>query len=140
MAKIIPVSAPPPIPSAQPVQEEGVSSSRVDMRFIAKALLKYKASDVHIKVDRPPLFRINGKLIPAKMGVVSAEQCEAMVTQMLSPEQLAILKEKRQLDLSVQVDLLGRFRCNVFYQRGTLSLAIRLIPTAIPDLSLIIRR
>lgn len=104
------------------------------MRYLLRALVKYNASDLHLKAGRPPLYRINGKLISAKMTELSAEQARKIIFDVLTERQISMLEEKRQIDLSFSLDDLGRFRCNVFYQRGTVSAAIRSIPVVAPNL------
>ncbi len=110
------------------------SSKKVDMKYLVRALIKYGASDLHIKVGRPPIFRINGKLIPAKMQELKSEAAESLILGILNEKQKAELEEKKQIDLSFRVTELGRFRCNVFYQRGTIAAAIRMIPSTVPNI------
>lgn len=107
---------------------------KIDMRYLVRALIKYNASDLHLKAGRPPLFRINGKLIPAKMQEVGPELSEQIILEVLNPKQKLELEQKRQVDLSFELKDLGRFRCNAFYQRGALSAAIRTIPGSIPKI------
>ena len=116
-------------PAAQPAASNGV-----DMRYLVRALVKYNASDLHLKAGRPPLFRVNGRLVPAKMAQLTAEQVEEILTSTLSVRQMGELEKNLQADFSFRIGDVGRFRCNVFYQKGTLSAVIRLIPVAIPKL------
>src|SRR6185437_9717938 len=110
------------------------SSSPFSMKYLIKALVKYDASDLHLKVGRPPMFRINGKLIPAKMPVMTQEIAQNMIFGLLSAKQMVQLEEKRQLDFSFSMKDYGRFRCNVYYQRDSISAAIRMIPLLVPRL------
>lgn len=112
----------------------GQGQHKLDLRYLVKALIKYNASDLHLKVGRPPLYRINGKLIPAKMAAISEREAKSILLDVLSPKQLANLEENRQVDISIRIDDLGRFRLNVYYQRNTISAAIRLVPFTIPQL------
>jgi twitching motility protein PilT len=112
----------------------GSDKDRVDMKYLVRALIKYSASDLHLKVGRPPLYRINGKVIPAKMPELTPEQAEQIIHGILTPAQLIDLEKKRQVDMSFRVKDLGRFRCNVYYQRGTIAAAIRMIPLTIPGI------
>ena len=107
---------------------------RIDMKYLVRALVKYNASDLHIKVGRPPLYRINGKLIPAKMPELTQEQTQKILFSVLTSRQIRELEERRHIDLSFGVKGLGRFRCNVYYQQGMVASAIRMIPLAIPSL------
>src|SRR3954454_6160960 len=100
---------------------EEISSTPFSMKYLIKALVKYNASDLHLKAGRPPLFRINGKLIPAKMPELEAEQVEQIVMAVLSDRQKTELEERRQVDLSFVVKGLGRFRCHIYFQRNSLS-------------------
>lgn len=109
-------------------------SPKIDMHYLFCELVKYNASDLHIKADRPPLLRINGKIIPIKMNNLSRDAIEAVIHEMLTPYQVAELEQKRHIDLSVAAQDLGRFRCNIYFQRGSLSAAIRMIPNRLPTL------
>lgn len=117
----------------QDTPSEDITSIKVDMKYLVRALVKYNASDLHIKVGRPPLYRINGKLIPTKMPAFTFEQAESVIFHVLSDRHKIILEEKRQVDFSFRVRELGRFRCNVYYQRGSIAAAIRMIPLTIPN-------
>jgi len=113
--------------------------NKLDMRYLIRALLKYGASDLHIKPGRPPLYRINGRLIPAKMPHLSTRQVQTIIFGILTERQLVQLEEKLNVDISFKMPSLGRFRGSVFYQRGSVSAVIRMIPFEIPqfdDLSL----
>jgi twitching motility protein PilT len=103
-------------------------TKRVDMKYLVKALVKYSASDLHIKPGRPPLYRVNGKIIPAKMPDLSADQVQSIIFAMLNERQMHDLHKKLQIDFSFRVGDLGRFRCNAFHQRGMISAVIRMIP------------
>lgn len=105
------------------------------MRYLVRALVKYRASDLHLKVGRPPLFRVNGSLVPAKLHELDQYQVESIIFSIMSDRQKEELSRKRQVDLSFAMAELGRFRANIYYQRGTLSCAIRVIPFSIPSLS-----
>src|ERR1700746_760620 len=93
------------------------SQSPYNMKYLIRALVKYGASDLHMKVGRPPLFRINGKLIPAKMSEFSQQTISSILFPLMSEKQLGKLDSERQVDLSFQMEEFGRFRCNIFYQR-----------------------
>jgi len=93
------------------------------------------ASDLHIKVGSPPILRIYGELTPLTTeGKVSHEDATGMALSVMTPGQTEIFKKKSDLDLAYSVPGLGRFRCNVFMQRGTVGLVFRVIPTRIPTI------
>ncbi len=109
-------------------------NAKFDMRYLLRALLKYNATDLHLKVGRPPLFRINGKLVPAKMTELSDELVQQLIYSILNEAKASELKEKKQVDLSFHIPEVGRFRCNIFSQRGSLGAAVRMIPLTPPSL------
>ena len=111
-----------------------VDTSRLNMRYLVKALVKYNASDLHLKSQRSPLYRINGKLVPAKMDELTDTQIFAILKTVMTPAQLKELEERRQVDLTFLIPELGRFRANVFYQRSQVSAVIRMIPFAVPSM------
>ena len=93
------------------------------------------ASDLHIKVGSPPILRIYGELTPLTTeSKVSHEDATRMALSVMTPAQTEIFKKKSDLDLAYSVPGLGRFRCNVFMQRGTVGLVFRVIPTRIPTI------
>lgn len=93
------------------------------------------ASDLHIKVGSPPILRIYGELTPLTTEKkVSHEDATGMALSVMTPGQTEMFKKKNDLDLAYSVPGLGRFRCNVFMQRGTVGLVFRVIPTRIPTI------
>src|SRR5688572_19664959 len=76
---------------------------KFDMRYLVRALLKYNASDLHIKVGRPPLYRVNGKLIPSKMAELSRETAEEVIFSLLNEKQRLLLDQNKSIDFSFLV-------------------------------------
>src|ERR1043165_4847897 len=88
------------------------------------------ASDLHLKVGSYPMMRINGTLVVASEEKrLDRSDTEAMAQTMLGPEHVKKFQEHQDVDLAYSIDGLGRFRCNVFQQRGTGGVALRVIPT-----------
>jgi twitching motility protein PilT len=90
---------------------------------------KVKASDIHIKAGLPPIYRIDGALRPyPKAPRISPEEAQQMAFSVMNDSQRARFETTRELDLSYGVPCLGRFRINVFSQRGSVSMVCRAIP------------
>jgi twitching motility protein PilT len=90
------------------------------------------ASDLHVKAGSHPMMRVHGTLVPAsEERRLEREDTEAMVKQMLSPAQMEKFREKLDLDFAYSVPGLGRFRCNVYQQRGTYGFVLRVISTKV---------
>jgi twitching motility protein PilT len=87
------------------------------------------ASDLHLKVGSFPVMRIGGELFPvADAPRLSAEDTLDMAFSMMSNRQKQKLKEVSEVDIAYSVKSLGRFRANIFQQRGTVSIVLRVIP------------
>ena len=90
------------------------------------------ASDVHLKVGNYPVVRVNGQLRPLTTDIrLDHEALVTMAATIMSANQRQRFKDAQELDLAYSVAGLGRFRCNVFQQRGTVGLVVRLIPLKI---------
>ncbi len=105
--------------------------------FELDALLKVvhdnRASDLLLSVGSPPLCRIDGEMRSmAGVGALTADDTERLVAECIGQDAVAELHRDREYDFSFDWNDLARFRGNAFYQRKTLSLALRRIPTAIP--------
>lgn len=93
------------------------------------------ATDLHLCAGTPPLMRINGKLIKAEnMERIMPDHMNAIVEMLLDDRQKKYLNDHKTVDMSYSKRDLGRFRCNIYLQRGTYALALRTLPLNIPDL------
>ena len=90
------------------------------------------ASDLHLKVGSYPMMRVHGVLTPASEHKrLAHEDTVAMAAAVMSTAQRQKFKECQEVDLAYSVPGLGRFRCNVFQQRGTIGIVLRVIPIGI---------
>jgi twitching motility protein PilT len=105
----------------------------LELNDILKAGVKNSASDIHLKVGLPPILRIDGKLVPLKVPQpLRPEDVKAMCAQIFASEdQRDRFERNREVDCSYSVPGLGRFRVNVFLQRSTVGIAIRVIPIGV---------
>ncbi|HBB36658.1 MAG: Pili biogenesis protein ATPase [Candidatus Moranbacteria bacterium GW2011_GWC1_45_18] len=93
------------------------------------------ASDLHLCVGRPPIIRIDGKLFPVAGEEKLSDQAMIDITKaILNEEQQKKFQDAKQIDFSVDLHGKARFRANIYYQKGTISAAFRLIPTKIKTL------
>ncbi|MBP3949655.1 type IV pilus twitching motility protein PilT [Bacillus suaedae] len=105
---------------------------RID--HLLRAAFQLNASDIHLTVGVPPIFRINGDLKRYGKDKLLPEDTEGMAMALLNDSQKAKLESNGEVDFSYGIAQVSRFRINAFYQRSCLSLAIRVIPTVIPTL------
>jgi twitching motility protein PilT len=91
------------------------------------------ASDLHMKVGSFPMLRIDGTLMPAtETKRLDKADMETVAGTLLNPEQADKFRKNLEVDVAYAVPALGRFRCNVFQQRGTIGLVMRVIPSRVP--------
>ncbi len=97
------------------------------------AIVEQGGSDLHLKVGNHPIARIKGKLTPLTQfkRLVQEDTVAMAFTIMASDKQKTKFKEQLDLDIAYSVPSLGRFRCNIFNQRGTVGLVLRVIPRKI---------
>ena len=100
----------------------------MDLDQLLTIMTKQGASDLHIKPTRPPLLRLNGKLLPLKTDPLKLEEIGQMVDKILSQPQKRKLEEHMSVDLGYGVPGVARFRGNIFMQRGNLAACFRRIP------------
>jgi twitching motility protein PilT len=99
---------------------------------ILKVATERKASDVHLKVGAHPIIRVDGQLIPlVEFKRMMQEDTIAMGFSIMSSQQKEKFKQYLEIDIAYSVPGLGRFRCNIFQQRGSVGLVLRLIPARI---------
>ncbi|EMI10593.1 type IV pilus twitching motility protein PilT [Anoxybacillus gonensis] len=99
-----------------------------------RAAFELKASDIHLTVGVPPIFRVNGDLKRYGQDVLSPTDTEQMARAIVPEHMWTRFETDGELDLSYSLSGVSRFRVNVFKQRGCISLAIRIVPTKIPTL------
>jgi twitching motility protein PilT len=99
---------------------------------LLRIAMERRASDLHLKVGNYPHLRVDGELVPlTDQPRVSAEDMLTMAFSMMSARQKQKFKETTEIDMAYGVAGLGRFRVNVFQQRGNVGLVLRVIPTKI---------
>jgi len=92
-----------------------------------------EASDLHLRVGMPPIYRINGELVRVGTELVTQEDMQKMVSRILTPNQRETFEREYELDFALSVSKIGRFRVNLFKQRGTYGLALRSVKMVIPS-------
>ena len=102
---------------------------------LLRIAVERKASDLHLKVGNFPHVRVDGDLVPITyQTLITSEDMLNMAFRMMSNRQKQKFKDASELDMAYGVAGLGRFRVNVFQQRGNVGLVLRMIPTKIKAL------
>src|SRR3954453_14547568 len=101
----------------------------MELNEILQIALRGGASDIHLKAGLPPMFRVDGSLVPLKDGKrLPPEEVARMAFGIMNEFQKEKFKKTNEVDLAYGVPGLGRFRVNVFQQRGTIGAVLRVIP------------
>ena len=100
---------------------------------ILKAAVEAHASDIHIKQGGPVIFRLARQLVAIESPLPTAEWLENVVSHIVPPHMKAQFADKREADFSYWIHGIGRFRTNVFQQRGELAIAMRYVKAQVPD-------
>lgn len=108
----------------------------IELNDLLEIAVKKEASDVHIKAGIVPVMRRHGKLRPidSQLPILTGEMIEDLIQKLLTLEQYEEFKIKKEMDIGYGLKGVGRFRINVFRQRGTTRLVIRNIPFSVPQL------
>lgn len=101
---------------------------------ILKVAIDSNASDLHITTGLPPVIRINGSLTKVGENVLHPKDTEEVISQLLTPEQKQTLEKKGEIDFSYSKPGIGRFRANIYKQRNSYSMALRVVPMFIPSI------
>jgi len=104
------------------------------LRELLLLTIQHNASDLHLTEKTPAIFRIDGSLVPLKDEVLSRDQIHGMIYSVLTDEQKAIFEKEKELDFSLALTGMDRFRVNVHVQRGSVEAAFRRISLFIPSM------
>ena len=107
----------------------------ISIEELLTIMVQRGGSDLHISAGSPPRIRVDGILVNTEHDVLSPDATQKLVYSFLSNEQVAGFEKKLELDLSFGIDSLGRFRVNVFMQRGTVAAVLRMIPYEVMSFS-----
>lgn len=113
--------------SNQPAQASSVKQ-------LLMVMVKKDASDLYITTGLPPAYRIEGVVYPLKQEPLNAIQCEQLANSTMNEKQRAAFAEDYEMNLALAFPELGRFRVNIFRQRGNVGMVIRQIKTTIPTI------
>lgn len=95
-------------------------------------MLNRRASDLHLRVGIRPMLRVDGVLVAIDEQILVHEDIDKILSQILNDEQKERFHTKREMDLALSISKMGRFRINLYKQRGTVGIAIRQVNTKVP--------
>lgn len=117
--------SPPPAKTATPTPHSGAS---FDYKGVLQHMIQSNASDLHLKVGRPPTLRVDGQMIALDMAALKQEDLRSLAEQIMAPKNIKEFSEQKESDFALAVPGIGRFRVNAYQQRGTIAYAMRSVP------------
>ncbi|MFL5482674.1 MAG: type IV pilus twitching motility protein PilT [Gemmatimonadaceae bacterium] len=117
--------SPPPPKTAAPSPH---SSGTFDYKGVLQHMIQANASDLHLKVGRPPTLRVDGQMINLDMPALKQEDLRSLAEQIMAPKNIKEFSEQKESDFALAVPGIGRFRVNAYQQRGTIAYAMRSVP------------
>ncbi|MEQ1852638.1 MAG: type IV pilus twitching motility protein PilT [Chthoniobacteraceae bacterium] len=120
--------SPRPAAPAPPVLQTGPRGNFVPMEDLLRMVVDENASDLHLSVGSPPCMRIHGRLVKLETRALFPEDVEKLVSGVASPEQMQRMRAEGSVDFAFTFGERDRFRASLYSQKGTMALALRLIP------------
>ncbi len=110
------------------VQAGGGTWRTCTIEELLQALVENGGSDLHLSGGSRPKIRVDGQLLDTEYDLLKPEDTKSLIYSFLTGDQIARFEKEYEIDLSFGVEGMGRFRVNVFYQRGTVGAVLRVIP------------
>ena len=110
-----------------------MTGNAIDVSEFLRFVVDKKASDLHIKAGGPPYVRVSGHLVKTDFTAMSAADCERTAMSLMNDEQAMRFKQVGEVDFAYSIAGMGRFRVNVFRQRGSVGMALRRVLPGSPS-------
>ena len=110
------------------------STTELHLDDLLRLTVQRGASDLHLSVNLPPMLRVDGHLEATEYAVLTSRDIQRFIYDILTNEQIQWFEKIRELDFSYGMKDIGRFRINVYRQRGSIGVAMRAIPSKIPSM------
>jgi twitching motility protein PilT len=135
-ARLSALGALAPDPTAFGLQIQGAGRATFDLHIddLLREAVERKASDLHLSEGLPPMIRVDGRLVKTEYAPLSEREIQRLVYDVLNDSQIQTFEKDWELDFSYGIADMGRFRFNVYRQRGAIGAAMRSIPTRIPTI------
>ncbi len=100
----------------------------MELEQLCRFAVDSRASDLFLKSGCPPALRVHGRIVPTDLPDLTPEDTKRLAQSVVSEEQIAAFEEYHELDLAFTLGDVARFRCNVYLQRGSYAMVLRIVP------------
>src|SRR5258708_1511789 len=105
----------------------------MELKELLKLMVDKNASDLHLRSDKHAVFRVDGNLTFKTPAPIPGEDIDRWIKSIMSERQARLFDERMECDLPLSVEGIGRFRVNIYRQRGLVNVAFRHVPAKIPS-------
>ena len=116
------------VPQAPKSAAPHATGPSFDYKSVLQHMIQLNASDLHLKVGRPPTLRIDGHMMSMELPALKQEDLRSLAEQIMAPKNIKEFSEQKESDFALAVPGIGRFRVNAYQQRGTIAYALRTVP------------
>ncbi|HMH85076.1 MAG TPA: PilT/PilU family type 4a pilus ATPase [Gemmatimonadaceae bacterium] len=116
------------VPQAPKSAAPHATGPSFDYKSVLQHMIQANASDLHLKVGRPPTLRIDGHMMSMELPALKQEDLRSLAEQIMAPKNIKEFSEQKESDFALAVPGIGRFRVNAYQQRGTIAYALRTVP------------
>jgi twitching motility protein PilT len=103
----------------------------MELEQLCRFAVDSQASDLFIKAGSPPALRVHGRIVPTDLPALTAEDTERLAHSIMSDDQVQAFRDYHELDLAFTLADIARFRCNVYVQRDSHAMVLRIVPLQI---------
>jgi twitching motility protein PilT len=118
----------PPVPKSSSPTPRSAGGPAFDYKSVLQHMIQANASDLHLKVGRPPTLRVDGHMVSLELPALRQEDLRSLAEQIMAPKNIKEFSENKESDFALAVPGIGRFRVNAYQQRGTIAYALRTVP------------
>ena len=106
----------------------------MELEQLCRFAVDGQASDLFIKSDSPPALRVHGRIVPTDLPALTNADTKALAHSIMTEEQIQAFEDYHELDLAFTLADVARFRCNIYVQRGSYAMVLRIVPLEIKEI------
>jgi len=106
----------------------------MELEQLCRFAVDSQASDLFIKSESPPALRVHGRIVPTDLPALTNEDTKALAQSIMTEEQIQAFEDYHELDLAFTLADVARFRCNIYIQRGSYAMVLRIVPLEIKEI------